>query len=73
MDMSADARLTAGTLLVSIVAIELGGAYMLRVVRGTAAVTPFQLAFARAGHVMSPTTETVVTRGTAAFATVVRG
>jgi hypothetical protein len=50
MDLSADARLTAGTLLVAIVAIELGGAYLLQVVRGSVAVTPFQLAFARAGH-----------------------
>ena len=50
MELSAAARLTAGTLLVSIVAIELGGAYLLKVVRGGVAVTPFQLAFARAGH-----------------------
>ena len=50
MDLSADARLTAGTLLVTIVAIELGGAYLLQVVRGAVAATPFQLAFARAGH-----------------------
>jgi hypothetical protein len=50
MDLSADARLTAGILLVTIVAVESGGAYMLRLVRGAVAVTPFQLAFARAGH-----------------------
>ena len=50
MDLSPGARLTAGTLLVAILAIEVGGAYLLRVVRGKAAVTPFQLAFARAGH-----------------------
>jgi len=50
MDLSADARLTAGILLVTIVAVESGGAYMLRAVRGAVEVTPFQLAFARAGH-----------------------
>jgi hypothetical protein len=50
MDLSAEARLTAGILLVTIVAVEFGGAYMLRLVRGAVAVTPFQLAFARAGH-----------------------
>ena len=50
MDFSADARLTAGILLVTILAVEFGGTYMLRVVRGAVAVTPFQVAFARAGH-----------------------
>jgi hypothetical protein len=40
MDLSADARLTAGILLVTIVAVESGGAYMLRLVRGAVAVTP---------------------------------
>jgi hypothetical protein len=50
MYLSADARLTAGILLVTILAVEFGGTYMLRVVRGGVAVTPFQVAFARAGH-----------------------
>jgi hypothetical protein len=50
MDLSADARLTAGILLVTILAVEFGGTYMLRVVRCAVAVTPFQVAFARAGH-----------------------
>ena len=50
MNLSAEARLTAGILLLTIVAVEFGGTYMLRVVRGALAVTPFQLAFARAGH-----------------------
>jgi hypothetical protein len=50
MDLTADARFTAGILLVTIVAVEFGGTYMLRLVRGSVVVTPFQLAFARAGH-----------------------
>lgn len=50
MNLSAEARLTAGILLLTIVAVEFGGTYMLRVVRGALAVTPFQVAFARAGH-----------------------
>ena len=37
-------------LLLTIVTIELGGTYLLRIVRGGAPATPFQLAFARAGH-----------------------
>jgi len=36
--------------LLAIVAVEFGGTYMLRIVRGREAVTGFQLAFARAGH-----------------------
>jgi hypothetical protein len=48
--LSADARNTAGILLLAIVAVEFGGIYMLRIVREREAVTGFQLAFARAGH-----------------------
>jgi hypothetical protein len=48
--LSGDARNTAGILLLAIVAVEFGGTYMLRIVRGREAVTGFQLAFARAGH-----------------------
>lgn len=40
----------AGVLLLSVVAIEWGGTFMLRVVRGGAPVTDFQRSFARAGH-----------------------
>ncbi len=43
-------RFTAGILLLTIVTIEFGGTYLLRIVRGAAPATPFQLAFARAGH-----------------------
>src|SRR5438105_15691259 len=48
--LSADSRSTAGVLLLTIVAIEYGGWFMLRVVRGGQPATPFQQAFFRAGH-----------------------
>src|ERR687885_2361795 len=41
---------TAGVLLLTIAAIEYGGWFMLRVVRGRQPATPFQQAFFRAGH-----------------------
>jgi hypothetical protein len=49
-ELSAEARLTAGVLLLSVVAVESGGLYMLRVVRRQVAATGFQISFARAGH-----------------------
>ena len=48
--LSQDARSTAGILLLTIVAVEYGGTFMLRVVRGRVPMTPFQRSFARAGH-----------------------
>ena len=48
--LSPEARLTAGVLLLSIVAVETGGLYMLRIVRRQAPATGLQIAFARAGH-----------------------
>jgi hypothetical protein len=48
--LSADARTTAGVLLVAVLAIEYGGWFVLRMVRGRQPATPFQQAFARAGH-----------------------
>ena len=48
--LSEDARSTAGVLLLTIVAVEYGGTFMLRVVRGRVLTTPFQKSFARAGH-----------------------
>jgi hypothetical protein len=50
MELSADSRTTAGVLLLAIVAVEYGGTYLLRVVRGSVPATPFQVSFARAGH-----------------------
>lgn len=44
------AMFTAGVLLLTVVTIEFGGTYLLRVVRGGVPATPFQMAFARAGH-----------------------
>jgi hypothetical protein len=41
---------TAGILLLTIVAVESGGWYMLRLLRGSDSATPFQIAFSRAGH-----------------------
>jgi hypothetical protein len=43
-------RMTAGILLLTIVAVESGGWLMLRIVRGQQPATPFQQAFFRAGH-----------------------
>lgn len=48
--LSANSRSTAGVLLLTIVAIEYGGWFLLRVVRGRQPVTEFQQAFFRAGH-----------------------
>src|SRR5215467_10947061 len=48
--LSADARSTAGVLLLTLVAVEYGGYFMLRVVRGRQSATPFQQTFFRAGH-----------------------
>jgi hypothetical protein len=43
-------RQTAGILFLSFVAVEWGGLFMYRVVRGREETTPFQHAFFRAGH-----------------------
>jgi hypothetical protein len=48
--MSDATRVTAGVLLVTIVAVESGGLFMLRVVGRHKPATPFQTAFFRAGH-----------------------
>ncbi len=48
--MSDESRILAGILLLALVTVETGGLYLLKLVRGRAAATPFQLAFARAGH-----------------------
>ena len=50
MTLSDEARLTAGILLLTIVAVESGGLYMLAIVRRQVAATGFQIAFSRAGH-----------------------
>jgi hypothetical protein len=50
LTLSAEARSTAGILLLAIVAVETGGVYMYRVLRRRVVLTQFQQAFARAGH-----------------------
>lgn len=50
LSLSASSRTTAGILLVTIVFIEYGGTYILKIVRGRETLTGFQAAFARAGH-----------------------
>jgi hypothetical protein len=48
--VSESTRVLAGILLLSLVTVETGGLYLVRLVRGAAPATPFQLGFARAGH-----------------------
>lgn len=48
--LSAASRSTAGVLLLTIVAVEYGGWYVLKIVRGKQPMTEFQQAFARVGH-----------------------
>lgn len=43
-------RILAGIALLSIVTIEVGGWFLTKIVRGDVPMTPFQQAFARAGH-----------------------
>src|ERR1700684_43980 len=48
--MSDTTRILAGILLLSLVTVETGGLYLVKLVQGAAPATPFQLGFARAGH-----------------------
>jgi hypothetical protein len=50
LTLSTELRTTVGILLLTVVAVEYGGWFMLRVVRGRQPATPFQQAFFRAGH-----------------------
>lgn len=50
MTLADETRLTAGVLLLSVVAVESGGLYMLAIVRRRVAATGFQISFSRAGH-----------------------
>jgi hypothetical protein len=43
-------RILAGIALLSMVTIEIGGWFLTKIVRGDVPMTPFQQAFARAGH-----------------------
>jgi len=48
--MSHEATTLAGILLLGLVTVETGGLYLVSLVRGQVEATPFQMAFARAGH-----------------------
>ena len=50
MDLSDSARTLAAVLVLSLVTVETGGLYLVRITRGSRPVTEFQRAFARAGH-----------------------
>jgi hypothetical protein len=50
LPLSDEARMTAGIILLTVVAVESGGVFLLRIARGRVAATPFQRAFFRAGH-----------------------
>jgi Ni,Fe-hydrogenase I cytochrome b subunit len=48
--MSDSTRILAGILLLSLVTVETGGLYLVRLWRSAGRATPFQIGFARAGH-----------------------
>ena len=48
--MSDETRILAGILLLSLVTVETGGLYLVRLWRSSEGRTEFQIAFARAGH-----------------------
>ena len=50
MYLSDPSRILAGILLLSLITVESGGLYLIKLVGGKAPATPFQLGFARAGH-----------------------
>ncbi|WP_277212761.1 hypothetical protein [Isoptericola croceus] len=50
LELTDAARITAGIVLLAVVTIESGGAFMVRVVTGRVAATDFQASFFRAGH-----------------------
>jgi hypothetical protein len=48
--MSDESRILAGILFLSLVTVETGGLYLVRLWKDSAGATPFQIGFARAGH-----------------------
>jgi hypothetical protein len=48
--MSDESRILAGILFLSLVTVETGGLYLVKLWKDAAGATPFQIAFARAGH-----------------------
>lgn len=50
LELTDAARTTAGIVLLTVVAIESGGYFLVKVVTGRVPATPFQTSFFRAGH-----------------------
>lgn len=50
LTLSAESQRIAGIMLLTVVTIAFGGWFLSRIVRGHVKMTPFQIAFARAGH-----------------------
>jgi len=50
LELTDAARITAGVVLLTVVGIESGGWFLVKVVTGKAPATPFQASFFRAGH-----------------------
>lgn len=48
--MSDESRILAGILFLSLVTVETGGLYLIKLWKDAAGATPFQIGFARAGH-----------------------
>ncbi len=48
--MSDEVRVLAGILMLSLVTVETGGVYLMKLWRSSEGMTPFQIGFARAGH-----------------------
>lgn len=48
--MSDESRILAGILVLSLVTVETGGLYLVKLWKDAGAATPFQIGFARAGH-----------------------
>ncbi len=48
--MSDETRILAGVLMLSLVTVETGGLYLVKLWRSSEGVTEFQIGFARAGH-----------------------
>ena len=48
--MSDESRILAGVLFLSLVTVETGGLYLVKLWKDAAGATPFQIGFARAGH-----------------------
>ncbi|WP_100449025.1 hypothetical protein [Glycomyces xiaoerkulensis] len=50
LELSDSSRIIAGIVLLTVITIEIGGTFLLAIVRGKVPMTDFQKTFARAGH-----------------------